>query len=380
MKNKFLFTVIITSVCLLIFIVKSFAQTESGTKTFNVNKGGTLNVAISSGDIKIKVWDRNELKINYEIDEDELQYIDLKFNQDGNNISVKSDSYTADLEITVPSAFNLNLNTSGGDITVSENITGKIRINTSGGDIKLNEVIGELIVNTAGGNIKCGNIKGDAKLSSAGGDIQAGYVEGECKINTGGGNVQVNNVLKGLSISTGGGNVKCGDVGSDAKVTTGGGNVAIANVKGTTTITTGGGNISGVSLIKGGKITSGAGNISLKNLSENIKATSGYGNIMVEFASVGKEESKIISGNGNVTVYIPENAKVTIEASVKFSEGKTWAIDKKEISEIIKSEFKAATEDKRKGEYRSVYLINGGGTNIYLQTSIGHIEIKKLKR
>jgi PPE-repeat protein len=206
-----------------------------------------------------------------------------------------------------------------------------------------------------------------------------GSVEGECKLSTGGGNVHVKNVVKGLVVATGGGNIKSGNVGKDLNVVTGGGNISLDKVAGEMTITTGGGNILGAGST-GGKISTGSGNVRLKNLSGGIKVSSGAGNVETEFVSVGSKESKIVSGNGNITVYIPENAKVTIEARVKFTEGNTWTIDKKKFSEVIKSEFEASNEDLRKGEYHAVYKINGGGTDIYLQTSIGTIEIKKLKR
>jgi hypothetical protein len=376
MKNKFLFTVILTSLCLLIFIVKTFAQEEYKTESFKVSKGGSLKVEISGGDILVRTSNNNnEVKVSYE----DGDYSDVTIYQDGNNITISSDNYI-DFEITVPSEFNLSLNTSGGDIELLNNIKGKIKINTSGGDIGLKEVGGELTANTSGGDITCGNINGDVKLSSGGGDVVVGKVEGECKVSTGGGNVSVKNVTKALTVSTGGGNVDCGNIGSDINVVTGGGNISVDNISGAMTVTTGGGNISGTGVSKGGTVTTGAGNVSLNNLSGYVEISSGAGDVMAEFVSIGNKESEILSGYGNITIFIPENAKVTIEATVKSAEGNTWTIDKGEISEIIKSEFKSSTEDKRKGEYHAVYIVNGGGTQIHLQTSIGYIEIKKLKR
>ena len=376
MKNKFLFTVIITSICLLIFVIKTFAQDEIKKESFKVNKGGTLKVDISSGDIKVKTGNDSEVKISYEDDED---YNNVTTYQDGNNITIRSDD-NVDFEISVPSEFNLNLNTSGGDIDLMSNLKGNVKINTSGGDISTKEVTGELSANTSGGDINCGNVKGSLKLGSSGGDIMVGSVEGECEVSTGGGNVIVKNVTKSLSVSTGGGNVNCGNIGSDVKVVTGGGNISVDNISGVMNVKTGGGDIYGVSINKGGTVVTGAGNISLNNLSGDVKITSGAGDVTAQFISVGSNDSKIVSGYGNVKVFIPENAKVTIEATVKLSEGNVYSVDKQSLSESIKSDFKSTTEDKRKGEYHAVYIINGGGTNIFLQTSIGDIEIRKLKR
>jgi len=376
MKNKFLFTVILTSLCILLFIVKTFAQEEHNIQSFKVNKGGSLKVEISGGDILIKTGNDNEVKVSTMEDED---YKDVSVSQDGNNITVESSGYI-DFVITVPPEYNLNLNTSGGDIELVNNIRGKVKINTSGGDILLKDVVGEVNGSTAGGDIKCGNVKGNVRLNSSGGDISVSSAEGECMLSTGGGDVIAKDVTKSLTVSTGGGNVDCSNIGSDLKISTGGGNVSMNNISGVIKVTTGGGDISGTGIGKGGEVITGAGNVNLKNLSGYIIINSGAGDISAEFVSVGNKESKIVSGYGNITIYIPENSKVTIEAKVKFSEGNVYSVDKQEISESIKSEFKSSTEDKRKGEYHAVYIVNGGGTNIELETSIGNIEIKKLKR
>jgi len=375
MKNKFLFTVILTSICLLIFVIKTFAQDEYNTQSFKVNKGGNIKLEISGGDVQVKTGKDNEVKISNSEDDD---YNNVTIYQDGNNITIRSDYYT-DFVITVPSEFNLNLNTSGGDVQVLNNIKGRVRISTAGGEIELKDVSGELTATTAGGNISCGNVKGDTKLNSSGGDVVAGSVEGECILNTGGGNVIVKNVTKSLSVSTGGGNVDCGNVGSDIKVSTGGGNISVNNISGEMSVTTGGGDIYGNSISKGGSIMTGAGNVNLNNLSGYVKITSGAGDISAEFVSVGNNKSYITTGYGNITLYIPGNAKATITATVKWAE--VWS-DKKDISEYILSDFKPSKEDynKKRGEYHAVYDLNGGGTRIDLETSIGNIEIKKSKR
>lgn len=375
MKNKFLFTIILTSLCLLLFIVKTFAQEEHNTQTFKVSKGGTLRTEMSGGDILIKTGNSNEVKIS---NKDNDNYNNISIKHDGNNITIRSDEYI-DFIITVPSEFNLNLNTSGGDIDVENNIKGNVRINTSGGDIIVKEVVGELTVNTSGGDIRCDNIKGNTKLTSSGGDIIVGAVDGECRINTGGGDIRVKEVSKGLFVSTGGGNIVTGRIGSDASIITGGGNIILNNVSGDLTVTTGGGNISCSGITKGAKITTGAGDIDLKNASGGIVVTSGAGNITAEIVSPGNSKSNIITGYGDINLYLPENSKATITAKVKWAE--IWN-DKKQISEYIKSDFKSTKEnfDQERGEYYAVYELNGGGARIDVETSVGNINIKKLNR
>ena len=375
MENKFLFTLIIISLCLPAFIIKTFAQEDFTKKTFKTNKGGKLSVSLAAGDIHIKTWEKNEVEVLYGEEDD---YADVKIFQDGSNITIRSNNFT-DFEITVPSVFNLDLNSSGGDILILDNIKGEIDINTSGGDIKIKDVNGDVRATTAGGDVRCGNINGNVKFSSSGGDIVVGKVEGECVVSTGGGDVVVNNVLKTLTVGTGGGNVTSGNVGNDVVITTGGGDVSVSNISGNIVVTTGGGNISGTKINKGGSVVTGAGDVVLKGLSDGIAVTSGAGNVITEFSTVGSKKSKVITGYGDITVYIPDNAKATITAKVRLAD--MWT-DKKEISEYIQSDFKASGEDfnRKKGEYKAVYNINGGGTEIQLETTFGQIMIKKLKR
>ena len=374
MKNKFLFTVILTSLCLLLFIVKTFAQEGFNTQTFKVSKSGNLRVDLSGGDIQIKTGNNNEVKVSNEEDEG---YSSVSVYQDGNDITVKSDDYV-DFIITVPNEFNLSLNTSGGDINVLNNIKGKVKVNTAGGDINLKEVNGELTASTAGGNITSGNVTGNVKLSSGGGDVFVGKVEGSCIVSTGGGNVTVDNVTKSLNVTTGGGNIDCKNIGSTVKIISGGGNISVDKISGAMTLTTGGGDVNGISINKGGEVTTGGGNVNLKNISDFIIITTGAGDITAEFKSVGGSKSNIQTGTGNITVYLPENAKATIVAQVKWAD--VWETDKQDFSEYIHSDFKSTQEEFREGEVYAVYEVNGGGTRIDLETSLGDIQIKKLKR
>ncbi len=374
MKNKFLFTVLLTTLCLLIFIAKNFAQNNK-SESYKVNKGGTLKIESSGGDIKVKIWDKNEVMVLFDDEDDDYNGTIIKQSKD--DVTIISQDYV-DFEISIPSEYNLKLNTSGGDIDVLNNVKGKVSINTSGGDIQIKDVMGEVSVATSGGDIFCGNIKGNAKLTSSGGDIVAGNVDGECNLSTGGGNIQVNDVSKTLVVATGGGNIQSGNVSNNVTVVTGGGNISLSKISGDMVITTGGGNVYGVGS-KSGKVVTGSGDISLKDLKGGVKITSGAGNVKAEFSSVGKDESKITTGYGNIAVYIPENEKVTIEAVVKFSGEKGWVNEKQEISDYIKSDFKVSTEDRRNDELRAVYQVNGGGTKIYLQASIGNIEIRKAR-
>jgi len=123
---------------------------DSRSKTFTVGKGGTLEVSVDGGDIRISVWDKNEVLVRVDgIDEEDLDR--LKMKQSGNDVRVEYrnrrswggwNSGHMRFEITVPANYNADLRTSGGDITLKGTVNGKITGATSGGDVKLEDVKG----------------------------------------------------------------------------------------------------------------------------------------------------------------------------------------------------------------------------------------------
>ena len=157
-------------------------------------------------------------------------------------------------------------------------------------------------------------------------------------------------------------------------MTTGGGNVDVKKISGEFKVTTGGGNVT-VETAKGkSHATTGGGNLSFKGLSGGVECYTGSGDIYVELNPDSKIESRIKSGNGNITLYLPESAKAIVVAKVRGWD--SWGGGK---SYPITSDFKISTEDKSSNAFKSSYVINGGGSTIEVETTAGEIRIKKMK-
>jgi DUF4097 and DUF4098 domain-containing protein YvlB len=165
-----------------------------------------------------------------------------------NNISLR-------IEVMVPRKYNADLETSGGNLKLSD-LTGGFKLNTSGGNIELYGNNGKLHAETSGGNIKLVNHKGEMDISTSGGNIDCRAVTGDLKAETSGGNVDIEltngklytetsggniyidytGINKGLEASTSGGTVKVkipSDFKAKAHLETGGGTVRnhFTNVK-----------------------------------------------------------------------------------------------------------------------------------------------------
>jgi hypothetical protein len=369
-------------VALLATTLASAGEDGSKSKSFSVSKGGTIEVSTSRGDIYISPWDKNEVSVVIEgLDDEDLDKV--KMTQNGNIVRVSYRSRWDDgsghvrFAISVPSHFNLDMNTSGGDLEVKGGLTGRIDGSTSGGDIKLGNVFGGPVeVTTSGGDISTGKIEGDGSLKTAGGDIQVGSVNGSLSVNTSGGNIQVETITKSLDAKTAGGNIIIGNVGGEAHVSTSGGDINIGKVSGKATLNTAGGDIELKGASDNVNAKTSGGDVKLQNITGSINAKTSGGEVEAELIPSGKGGSKLSSSGGDVRLYIDENSKATIEATIRLD---GWGSRKSRY--VVKSEFpkKSYETDEEADEIRAVYELNGGGELIELSTSNSNIEIHKLR-
>lgn len=143
-------------------------------------------------------------------------------------------------------------------------------------------------------------------------------------------------------------------------------------------MSTAGGNIELTSASGYVKANTAGGDIELRNISGSIEASTAGGDVNAELRPSGKGKSKLSSAGGEITLAIPEDAKATIEATIRI-EGR-WGSRKGEYK--VRSEFKADTyeQDQDEREIRATYKLNGGGDLIELKTVNSDINIRKLQK
>lgn len=359
----------------------ALAETSPAGESFKVKKGGDLIVDIENvgADVYIKVWSKLEVTVRAErIRDDDLEYLDIE--QDGNTVRVDFDpgysrhSYrSARFYINVPSEFNLDVGTSGGSVEVAGSIKGAVDLVTAGGNIEIDDVNGEVTLTTAGGNIVAGGVEGDARLRTAGGNVRIGDVAGDLAVATAGGNITVGNVGKNLGAGTAGGNIRCENVGGEAGVETSGGNIELGVVKGEVDASTAGGNIAVMGSTGETTATTAGGDIELENIVGYVKAVTAGGDITVELGPTNEARSSMKSRGGDITLYLPANAKATIEAQIRIRD---WEHRGPGDYEIY-SDFSAEEHETSKREVWARYVINGGGKVISIETVNGNIDIRK---
>jgi DUF4097 and DUF4098 domain-containing protein YvlB len=359
----------------------SFAREEGQrSRTFQVQKGGSLQVSVSFGDIQLRTSEKNEVAIRVVgLDDEELDRV--KMTQNGNDVRVEfrargsHNGGDATFEVDIPDAYNVKLSTSGGDLSLSGTLTGRFEGSTAGGDVKLGSIInGPLNVSTSGGDITVDKLHGDGDLGTSGGNIRVGGVSGELDVRTSGGDIRVDNVGKSLDAKTSGGDIEIGDVGGEAKVSTAGGDIRVGKVSGRASMSTAGGNIDLQGASGDVNARTAGGDIRLKGVTGTIDAKTAGGDVEGELIPSGKGGSRLATAGGKVKLSVPENSKVTIEATIEI-EG--WG--RKSERYVVRSEFKQESYVTEDDEIRAVYKLNGGGDVIEVKTVNSDIELKKLR-
>jgi DUF4097 and DUF4098 domain-containing protein YvlB len=376
---------ILNGLMLLVFLLtaKNFAQDDEPIikKMFNVNKGGKLTVDVNPGEIKISTWSRDEVEVKIDgLDEEGLSKVEIT--SDKNNVSIVYDeswssSDAADYKITVPDKYNLDLRTSAGDIKVNGNIEGNVKVATSGGDLAFRNVYGDLRAEASGGNISVrGNVDGNLNVSTMGGDITIGSINGKsARINTMGGEITINDCASGVVAKTYGGDIVVGNTGGNSEFETYGGNISVGKVNGSVSMETYGGNLD----LKGAngkvKAKTNGGNVVFRNVNGSIDVKTLAGDISVELNPSVNSESKITTNAGSIELKIPSSAKTTIDARVHIQGWWKNAADNYKIHSDFEPQL--LNTDNIKHDIVGTYILNGGGSKIYLKSVNDEITIKK---
>ena len=186
-------------------------------KTFPISQGKDLKMDVSGGDIMITGWDKNEVYIKVLGNEKAADKIEFEFNADEDLVEVIAkkegsvfnwfgSGIALRFEVKIPHKFNNKVNTSGGDIKISD-ITGKNTFKTSGGDLWIKNTNGDLKASTSGGDINLDDNKGNISVSTSGGDIMAKSFDGDLNASTSGGDIKLKGTNSKIDAETSGGDI-----------------------------------------------------------------------------------------------------------------------------------------------------------------------------
>ena len=355
------------------------ASGQASTKTFAVGKGGSLVLSTSMGDITIRTWEKNEVAVSIDgLDAEELGRVSMSQSGTTVNITYRSRGHSGGsvlFGVSIPTEFNVEVSTSGGDIQVGGPLKGKVEGSTSGGNIRVGDISGGPVeMTTSGGDVTVGDLQCEGRIKTSGGDIRVGKVSSDLQVSTAGGDITVEEVKKKFEARTAGGSITAGDVGGEARLSTAGGDVRVGKVAGQATLSTAGGDIECKGASGAVYAKTAGGDVRLKAITGIIEAKTAGGEIDAELTPTGKGDSKLSTAGGDIRLAIAENAKVTIEATIQVEN--SGRMERYQV----RSDFKADSyeSDKAGAEIRAVYKLNGGGDRVILQTVNSDIHIRKL--
>ncbi|HEV8538255.1 MAG TPA: DUF4097 family beta strand repeat-containing protein [Bacteroidota bacterium] len=275
-------------------------------KTFTVSSGDKLVIDADVGDINVVGNEGKELniKVLQKGAEDQVKKYHVTFDQNGNVVTVRAryekryfhffdDSWLdVRFEVQLPRNFNLDLQTSGGNVNL-ENVEGTILGGTSGGDVDVDNVAGTVKLSTSGGNVKMVKSTGELKFTTSGGNILGEDVAGDIHVETSGGNITFRRTDAVLYGETSGGDIRVelkGNKGID--LSTSGGNVIVnlpKTISGDVSAETSGGDVS-CDFQFAGKLKEGSLHGKINGGGNMIRLESSGGDIVIH--SVGSDLSR----------------------------------------------------------------------------------------
>ena len=372
--------------------------------SFDIGEGGVLVLRLDAGaGIVVRGWDQHRVQIDGRTAGRDERSVAVDMNKEGNRVflvvrpkdlSLNNFTSSNHFEIRVPRRFDIDLQSSGGDLT-AEGIEGTIRGTTGGGDLKLSLLHGTTRLSTGGGEIQVSDSDLSGTVSTGGGLVRIVRVKGGLKGSSGSGpviytesgragetggldNIEVDangskityskdgvsaqDAGEGLlNVEKAGGPIQLDSAPHGARVATGGGDVEIGNSAGKVDATTGG------------------GDMRFGPVSGSLDASTGAGDVSVTLS--GRDESRTVevgSGQGRIVLRVPEGLGLELQLETAYTKSKSPV--------RIVSDFPLELEpttgwDGHEGTPRKYVRASGrvgsGRIHVRIKTVNGDIEIRR---
>jgi hypothetical protein len=273
----------------------------------------------------------------------------------------------AAFEVRVPRGLRETILESQGESIEAYDLDGALRADSRGGRLQVDRIGGGVTVRTGGGQVRLGKVGGKVLCFSGGGSITADTIGGEAGLNTEGGEILVK-LAKGLvRASTGGGNIwiERADLGVNATARSG--LIEVVHAGGPVIAQTGVGAIR-IRSATNVQCEAGSGAIQLRAVSGGVSAATRSGSIVAALSGEPLQDSVLSTGAGDITVLIPSNLAVTVQA---ISAYRRIVSDFSEIRPRL---------GPNEVQWEATGAINGGGPVLRLTAAGGTIYLRREKQ
>jgi DUF4097 and DUF4098 domain-containing protein YvlB len=360
-------------------------------KTYDVKPGGKIILETSGADVQVQAAASNQLEVRESLsldvytDEEAKKAVEKElrtYSFENNTVRISSGSgknwIDRDFEIAVPRSFNVEVNTSGGDISV-EGVEGNTLLSTSGGDIEVARTTGTVEVSTSGGDLELKDITGNLQAETSGGDIQLLNIKGDVEVATAGGDLSLNRVRGKIEAATSGGDIETVDCeGASIEIATSGGDIQLSRISGPLEAATSGGDISGNGFSDKIEIATSGGDIALEEVGGAAEVATSGGDITVVVAKTQKKphDLDIATSGGDIRLSLPADIKASVTAEIVLGEKR--GLERNDVYSDFPLTKKELEVDGDK-VIRCTGDINGGGDPILLKTHGGDIHITRIQ-
>jgi hypothetical protein len=291
---------------------------------------------------------------------------------------------TIDWTIVVPRSVTLDLVTFGGSISMGDS-DAPVTLRTTAGSVTVGNIKGKTAIITQGGFIKAGNIGDSTELRiSSAGSVEVGNVAGNADLHTIGGRITTGLVTGKVTADTSG----------DIYIKGARGEVVVTADQGIyigdalrIIATTANGNITNPRVRGPIKAHTDSGDIRMDSAGGWVEASTGFGKIYCRLVPENFDDDlhvNLTTGVGDITIFIPERLRANIDAS----------IERPALSGLrIVTEFPPAGAPGTRSlagiprppvsrftsPAQQQIVIQGGGNAMKLHTSLGKIEIFKIR-
>lgn len=184
-----------------LFALAMFAATASAGERIDQRvdapADGTVSIENLAGSITVSGWDRNEVRVEGELD-DRVER--LEFENDGEFTRIKvvyprnmrGNVDGSDLNVSIPAGSRLEVGAVSSEVDV-RGVAGAVRIDTVSGDISVDAATSDYTLESVSGSIRLDGTRDNArvKASTVSGDVRLGNVTGELDVASISGDVYV---------------------------------------------------------------------------------------------------------------------------------------------------------------------------------------------
>jgi len=279
---------------------------------------------------------------------------------------------TLEIEVAVPKTTRDVVAISQIGSVKAFDLDGAATIESGAGNLEADRINGPASCRTDGGNVTVGRVNSTLRCYSGGGQIRIAYAGGETWTDTAGGEIFVTEVHGPLHASTSGGNIQVERASGIVRAYSLLGLIDIQQAGGLVTAETRGGGIQ-VNGGQGARCEAGSGTIRIRNSDGPIRLNTMAGNIMAELlAGRPLQESVLSTLAGDITVLIPSNLVVTVQARNETPGARGRIVS--DFSEIQTRPFQPGLEPRV-----AFGSLNGGGPVLHLTAAGGNIYLKRLR-